>query len=240
MNTGLNQAQLNQEQNVKALAHDIRGMLATVQLAIDRLMLHEDKAVRKQCSSVEKIIIKATEYCSDTVKDRRVKKRQYVSTGQLVKDIDLILHPLAKSTNVDYNVIHTDAIIPKRISNKLQRVIVNLGRNSIKAQNDQPCGRLIILIDVSQHEIIVEIIDNGPGIPSDIIEELYEHIGNSTPFRKNKIGMGLTSSYAFIGELDGQISICNSMFRGTKFQIQIPLRGEQHADDLFELNEVVC
>jgi len=161
------------------LAHDIRGMLATVQLAIDRLMLHEDKAVRKQCSSVEKIILKATEYCSDTVRDRRVKERQYISTGQLVKDIDLILQPLAQSTNVDYNVIHTDTIIPKRISNKLQRVIVNLGRNSIKAQSNQTSGRLIILIDVSQHEIVVELIDNGPGIPNDIIEELYEHIGNS-------------------------------------------------------------
>jgi len=175
-----------------------------------------------------------------TVRDRRVKERQYVSTGQLVKDIDLILQPLAQDKNIDYNVIHTDAIIPKRISNKLQRVIINLGRNSIKAQNDQASGRLIILIDVSQHEIIVEIIDNGPGIPSDIIEELYEHIGHSTPFRKNKIGMGLTSSYAFIGELDGQISICNSMFRGTKFQIKIPLREPQKVDNILNMNEVVC
>jgi len=240
MNTGLNHARFNQEQNVKALAHDIRGMLATVQLAIDRLMLHEDKAVRKQCSSVEKIILKATEYCSDTVRDRRVKERQYISTGQLVKDIDLILQPLAQNTNVDYNVIHTDAIIPKHISNKLQRVIINLGRNSIKAQSDQTSGRLIILIDVSQHEIVVEIIDNGPGIPNNIIEELYEHIGNSTPFTKKNLGMGLTSSYAFIGELDGHISICNSMFRGTKFQIQIPLRNAQEVDSRLEMNEVLC
>ena len=170
MNTNLNQATFNQEQNVKALAHDIRGMLATVQLAIDRLMLHEDKAVRKQCSTVEKIILKATEYCSDTVHDRRVKERQYVSTGQLVKDINLILQPLAQSKTVDYDIIHTDAIIPKHISKKLQRVIVNLGRNSIKAQSDQDRGRLIILIDVSQHEIVIEIIDNGRGIPNDIIE----------------------------------------------------------------------
>jgi C4-dicarboxylate-specific signal transduction histidine kinase len=240
MNTNLNQATFNQEQNVKALAHDIRGMLATVQLAIDRLMLHEDKAVRKQCSTVEKIILKATEYCSDTVHDRRVKERQYVSTGQLVKDINLILQPLAQSKTVDYDIIHTDAIIPKHISKKLQRVIVNLGRNSIKAQSDQDRGRLIILIDVSQHEIVIEIIDNGPGIPNDIIEELYEHIGNSTPFAKKKLGMGLTSSYAFIGELDGQISISNTMFRGTKFQIEVPLRREQDIDHLFEVNEVVC
>jgi len=240
MNTNLNQAAFNQEQNVKALAHDIRGMLATVQLAIDRLMLHEDKAVRKQCSTVEKIILKATEYCSDTVRDRRVKERQYLSTSQLVKDIDLILQPLAQSKNIDYDVIHTDAIIPRRISKKLQRVIVNLGRNSIKAQSNQPNGRLIILIDVSQHEIVVELIDNGPGMPKDIIEELYEHIGNSTPFPKKKLGMGLTSSYAFIGELDGQISISNSMFRGTKFQIQIPLRREHDVNPLFEMNEVAC
>lgn len=215
---------LNQGQATKALAHDIRGMLATVQLAVDRLMLHEDSAVRKQCLLVEKVIDKATEYCSDTVCDFRVKDNAGVSSSKLAQDVDLILKPLAQHENVDYNVIYVETIIPKHIYIKLHRILVNLGRNSINAQKGQASARLLILIDVVDNMLKIDVIDNGPGIADNIIHELSERIKNPMSSKKKNLGMGLTSSYAFISQLNGHIDIINTGQTGTKFQLEIPLR----------------
>lgn len=221
---------LNPGHNTKALAHDIRGMLATVQLAVDRLMLHEDSSVRKQCLLVERVIVKATEYCADTVCDFRMKDNTGVPSSLLAQDVDLILKPLAKHEGVEYNVICVETIIPKHIYIKLHRILVNLGRNSIVAQKGQSSARLLILIDVVDNQLKLDVIDNGPGIPDHIISELSERIKNPMSSKKRGLGMGLTTVYAFIGDLNGHMRIANTGRRGTKFQLHIPINKLAHAN----------
>jgi len=164
----------NDELNSKALAHDIRGMLTTVQLAVDRLMLHEDRLVRTQCALVESVIVKATEYCSDAVSDPRKIKEESISSTVLISDIDLILEPLANAYNVELNSVYTDFLIPIKIYKKLQRIIINLSRNAIVAQKNQPFGRLLVLVDIENDDVCINIIDNGPGISFEILDELRE------------------------------------------------------------------
>ena len=132
----------NEELNYKALAHDIRGMLTTVQIAVDRLMLHEDRVVRTQCALVERVIVKATEYCADAVCDPRKVEEESIPSSVLVRDIDLILKPLAQAYGVEFNVFHVDFLIPMKIYKKLQRIIVNLSRNAIVAQKKQTSANL--------------------------------------------------------------------------------------------------
>jgi len=222
----------NEELNSKALAHDIRGMLTTVQLAVDRLMLHEDRTVRTQCALVEKVIIKATEYCSDAVCDRRNVKEESISSTALVNDIDLILNPLAQAYSVELNTIHTDFLIPIKIYKKLQRIIINLSRNAITAQKKQPSARLLILVDTENDNICVNIIDNGPGIPSEIMDELIEQFSSPKPRDKKALGMGMTSSYAYVEELGGKIYCVKAGKAGTQFKIQIPISSETKMNDV--------
>ena len=221
----------NEELNSKALAHDIRGMLTTVQLAVDRLMLHEDRMVRTQCALVEKVISKAAEYCSDAVCDPRKVKEESISSTVLVNDIELILNPLANAHDVEFNSVCTDFLIPIKIYQKLQRIIINLGRNAIAAQNDQPFGKLLILLDIEDDNLSINIIDNGPGISCEVMNELLEQFNSAKPRTKKVLGMGLTSSYVYVEELGGQISCKKPGISGTQFKIRIPLSKKTTIND---------
>ena len=221
----------NEELNSKALAHDIRGMLTTIQLAVDRLMLHEDRLVRTQCALVERVIVKATEYCSDAVCDPRKVKDESISSTVLINDIDLILKPLANTHGVELNSAYTDFLIPLKISKKLQRIIINLCRNAIIAQKNQSIARLLIWVDIENDDVCINIIDNGPGIPFEIMDELQEQFNSAKPRPKKTLGMGLTSSYVYVEELGGKIDCVKSSLTGTQFKISIPLSNKTKTKD---------
>lgn len=216
----------NEELNSKALAHDIQGLLAIIQLAVDRLILHDDPLVRTQCALVERVIIKATEYCSDVVRDVRSVKEESISSAVLINDIDMILEPLAKTSGVEINSVYTDFLIPIKIYNKLQRIIINLSRNAIVAQKKQPSGKLLILADIENEDVCINIIDNGPGISFEILDELEEQFKSAKTRTKKALGMGLTSSYAYVDELGGQIYCVKPGATGTQFKIRIPILKE--------------
>jgi len=199
----------NEDLNSKALAHDIRGMLSTVQLAVDRLMLHEDRVVRTQCALVERVITKAAEYCSDAVCDPRNVKEENISSVGLINDIELILTPLAKAYGVEFNSVCTDFFIPIKIYQKLQRIVINLGRNAIVAQKNH----------------------NGPGISLEIMDELFQQFNNPKPRTKKALGMGLTSSYLYVEELGGKIYCVKPGMTGTQFKIRIPISNKTQTKD---------
>lgn len=221
----------NEELKSKALAHDIRGMLTTVQLAVDRLMLHEDRMVRTQCALVEKVISKATEYCSDAVCDLRNVKEENISSTVLINDINLILEPLANANDVELNSVYTDFLVPIEIYNKLQRIIINLGRNAITAQKNQPLGSLLLLLDIENDDVCINIIDNGPGISFAIMDELLAQFNSPKPRTKKALGMGLTSSYVYVEELGGQIYCVKPGITGTQFKIRIPITKKTKIKD---------
>jgi len=214
----------SEESRKKALAHDIRGLLSVIQLAVDRLMLHEDRLVRKQCALVEEVVDKATDYCSETVQDTRKTDIEMVSLSSLIKDVNVILRPLAQQYNIDYSAVSIDTDIPLKTSTKLHRILVNLGRNAIQAQKQHSSGRLIILADSNDEKISIDIIDNGQGIPSSITNELFSQNITAYSDQKRRLGMGLTSSFAFARGLGGKIELLRTGWSGTHFKIQIPFK----------------
>jgi len=222
----------NEELNSKALAHDIRGMLTTIQLAVDRLMLHEDRSVRTQCAFVERVVEKAAEYCSDAVSDLRIAKTESRPSTVLISDINLILEPLSKANNVDLNFAYTDFLIPTEIYSKLQRIIINLGRNAITPQKNQALGRLLVLLDIENDDLSIDIIDNGPGIPFEVMDELFEQFNRAKPITKKALGMGLTSSYVYVEELGGEIHCVKPGITGTQFKIRIPISKKTKINDV--------
>jgi len=215
----------NEEKQKQALAHDIKGMLAVAQLTVDRLMLHEDKLVRRQCAVVEKIIHKTTQYCAETIRDMRVKPEEAISLEALVEETGFILQPFAENYSVDYRAINIDADMPAKYYTRLQRILINLGRNAIQAQKHQIGGRLVILADVDSNEISIDIIDAGPGLPRKIIKALFSEDKILNPCDKDSMGMGLTSSLSFAQEMGGEMKLVRTGSNGTHFQIKIPVRG---------------
>ena len=103
----------------------------------------------------------------------------------------------------------------------LQQVILNLVSNAVEAVNEGE-GRVVARTEFEpQREIIlITVTDNGPGIPTEHIQRVFE------PFYSTKgqggTGLGLAVAKKIIEEHRGRINVTSTLGKGTTFEIQLP------------------
>ncbi|MBW4640162.1 MAG: hypothetical protein KME05_18420 [Gloeocapsa sp. UFS-A4-WI-NPMV-4B04] len=102
----------------------------------------------------------------------------------------------------------------------LNQVWTNLIDNAIDAMNGH--GELWIRTSCENNHVLVEIADNGPGIPPEIQSHIFE------PFFTTKgvgegTGLGLHISYrVVVGQHQGDIQVI-SQPGDTRFQVRLPI-----------------
>ena len=99
----------------------------------------------------------------------------------------------------------------------LQRVFANLFLNSSRASRGA-CEICVSAYCDGDHAVI-EVADNGPGIPEDMLERIFQPGFSTTA----STGLGLHIVHAVVEEHHGSVSAANR--GGAVFTIRIPLRS---------------
>jgi signal transduction histidine kinase len=77
---------------------------------------------------------------------------------------------------------------------------------------------------VDDRWVQIAIADNGPGIPPDIQQQIFNPFFTTKPMGKGT-GMGMAISYQIITEKhNGKLECFSTLGEGTEFVIQIPMR----------------
>jgi two-component system NtrC family sensor kinase len=107
--------------------------------------------------------------------------------------------------------------------NQLQQVFLNIINNSIDAIGKE--GKITLKTRglAENKELAIEISDNGPGIPKEVLPKIFD------PFFTTKVvgqgtGLGLSISYTIIKQLGGRIMADSEAGKGTTFTIWLPVR----------------
>ena len=101
---------------------------------------------------------------------------------------------------------------------QLTRAILNVLINALQA-----CaagGRVRMFSRVTDQECEIEIRDDGPGIPKDIIEQVFDAYFTTRP---TGTGLGLSITRGIVEEHGGKISISSSEGQGCQVLITLPL-----------------
>jgi two-component system sensor histidine kinase GlrK len=108
---------------------------------------------------------------------------------------------------------------------QLKVVLDNIISNAIKYSPDQ--GTISIISDFKNKQLQLSIVDNGPGINSDIKDKIFDAFYQGPAPENSQIkgsGLGLTIVKELLMRLNGEISIknkpCNN--KGTMVQIMLP------------------
>ena len=105
---------------------------------------------------------------------------------------------------------------------QMTQVFNNLILNAIQAIPNDRMGKITIRIQRNEHQIELEIQDNGDGIPPEAYDKLF--IPNFTT--KNRgMGLGLALAKNFVEHAGGSISFCSKVNEGTSFFIKLPLQN---------------
>lgn len=77
----------------------------------------------------------------------------------------------------------------------------------------------------NQDFLILEVVDNGPGIPKKLLKSIFEpYVSTKKQKESFKRGLGLSFVYAIIEQLNGGIAVKTEKGKGTTFTISIPVR----------------
>jgi two-component system sensor histidine kinase KdpD len=107
----------------------------------------------------------------------------------------------------------------------LEQVMINLVENAVKYA---PSGSEIDLsASVSDHGVVVEVADRGPGIPVGEEARIFDKFYRAKPAREGGVGLGLTICRGIIEAHGGRIWAENRRGGGAVFRFAIPLLERQ-------------
>ncbi|MDP1830325.1 MAG: GAF domain-containing sensor histidine kinase [Archangium sp.] len=101
---------------------------------------------------------------------------------------------------------------------KIKRVIFNLSRNAIDAMPDG--GRFLLSVEREGDDIVFRAKDNGPGIPKEIADRLFESFVTSG--KKHGTGLGLAIVKKIAKEHGGTVTCKTQIGKGTSFEVRLP------------------
>jgi PAS domain S-box-containing protein len=103
----------------------------------------------------------------------------------------------------------------------LQQVFLNLINNAIDALESRRNARITVRTRHAHGMVIAQLIDNGIGIPKEIMDKMFEPFF-TTKLAKKDLGLGLTFCYEFLKEMRGELQVKSKPGRGTTFQVALP------------------
>jgi two-component system NtrC family sensor kinase len=107
---------------------------------------------------------------------------------------------------------------------EMQQVLMNLINNGLDAV-DSTGGKVEITSRVENNCVIVDVADDGPGIPSSILPRIFDPFFSTKPVGKGT-GLGLSICYGIIKKMGGEISVNTAEVIGTTFHLKLPLTSE--------------
>ena len=107
----------------------------------------------------------------------------------------------------------------------LRRALTNLLDNAFKYTKDN--GSVQLRLQVQAHHILIQIADNGVGIPETDLPHIFERFYRVDAARSRHtggFGLGLSITQQVVRAHNGQITATSAVGQGSTFQVQLPLQ----------------
>jgi signal transduction histidine kinase len=205
------------------LAHDLNNMLVSLAGLVEELKEHEkdDAYLARMRGSMEQALLSL----APMSKRMASTARQFQSGETTEVDLSATLAQVAelarRHPDVRFCTLRTGEIPPVVLAlhkDLLEQAVLNLIVNA--AQATGPHGQIELLAKPTDHSIAVEVHDNGPGIPSEKSDVIFEAGYTTKPAGS---GLGLLSVQAFAASCRASVSVARSPLGGAVFQLAIPM-----------------
>src|SRR5262245_7954715 len=219
-------------QTISGVAHELNNPLATILSWAERLSQKTtlDTSVRRGVETILSESERAARIVRNllTFARKRQTTRVMVDVNQVVRET-LALRSYEQRVS---NITIIDALaagLPQVLADghQLQQVLLNLIINAEQAMLSAH-GRGIIVVrtwhDAEQESVVLEINDDGPGIPEDVQPKIFDPFFTTKDVGKGT-GLGLTVAYAIVQEHGGRIRLESGVNAGASFYVEMPVSG---------------
>jgi signal transduction histidine kinase len=105
-----------------------------------------------------------------------------------------------------------------------KQIIYNLVSNAIK-HNDKDSTEIEISASLQGKFLLLRVSDNGPGIPENLVEKIFEPLvtlGHKTKNGESSSGIGLATLKKIVEAMQGEIAVKRNQPYGSIFMISVP------------------
>jgi len=208
--------------SIRKIAHDLRNTLATAQLLSDSLLAHSDQMVRRNAETITRAIERALHMSRQALSagNSSASAPQY-ERFLLIDVVDELRNSLGLEADSGALDLVGDAgnTILDADFDQIYRILLNLSRNAFDA------GARTIKLDRDSGDdgIVIMIVDDGPGLPQAIIDQLFDEKLRST--HTGKTGLGLVISQELAQNHGGALGLRETGANGTTFELHLPAKS---------------
>ncbi|MDX2150421.1 MAG: ATP-binding protein [Bryobacteraceae bacterium] len=114
-------------------------------------------------------------------------------------------------------------------SSQMQQVVLNLVMNAAEAMHERKGGRIEVVTRCADGQVVLEVRDNGEGIPQEQMAKIFDPFFTTKPEGKG-VGLGLAVVYGIVQAHSGDIDVKSEVGRGTTFAVWLPLAAADAAE----------
>jgi signal transduction histidine kinase len=223
-------------QTISGVAHELNNPLATILTWAERLSTRTplDDQVRRGLDTILSESERAARIVRNllTFARKRQTTRAMVDINQVVRETLALRAYDQRLTNISVLDALAAGLPPVFADgHQVQQVLLNLVINAEQAMLSAHGRGLIVMRtwhDNDRGLVIVEINDDGPGIPEEVQPKIFDPFFTTKEVGKGT-GLGLTVAYAIVQEHGGRIRIESRPGGGASFFVELPITGAQQA-----------
>ncbi len=215
------------------IVHDMRTPLTSIYGYLEMLREFESESLSKEGKEYLSIVMGETQNLMEMISSLLdVSKMEHgemqldlsqFDVAELCKEVAAKLEPLREDRSVVMN-FPEEPIMVTADRHLIGRVIQNLLSNALKF-TPSPGGEIELNAEKRDGEVKVCVIDNGPGVPKEYHEKIFEKFGQ-VESRQNRqkysTGLGLTFCKLAVEAHGGRIGIESEPGKGSTFWFTLP------------------
>jgi len=236
--------ELNQARNrlTQMIVHDLRGPLTAI---MSGLKILDESAHEKDKTPIVQQALSVAQHSCDQILGlvnslldiaklevgQLPLSQQEISFQTLCSDLVNSYSPAANESGILLNShVENDVPIFHGDEEKIRRVLSNLVDNALRFS--PPGGKVLILAEFVENNILLTISDTGPGIPSEYREKIFDRFVQVPEIsgRGAGTGLGLSFSKLAIEAHGGKIWVEDNPEGGSLFHIRLPLGSQDKGE----------
>ena len=222
------QAHLKKSQYLKACSHDLMQPLEAARLFTSALAEQSNLTTvqQRQVENIDRSLKAANDLLADLAEIARLESGnikvnvQVFALNDLFEDLAQEFAALAIEQSVEFRLVASKVWV-KSDRHLLRRIIQNLVGNAFRYASP---GKVLLGARVFNQQVIIQILDNGPGIPIEkqqVVFEQFTQLNTPNNHAGRGLGLGLNITQSLAQLLGHSLSLQSKAMQGCKFSVQV-------------------
>ena len=223
------------------VSHELRTPVAAVRSLVETLSAasaDDPEAARRFLEDLEHQTVRLTALLDDLLElsrldsGRREIMRKPVDVASIVRAATRKFAPRVQANGQTLHTHVPEGITVLGNAHALERVVVNILDNAIKYAGEG--GVITITGSVEEERVLIEVSDNGPGIPEADQPRIFERFYRVDRARSRELGgtgLGLSIVKHIVEAHGGDVNVESELGEGSTFRVRLARVRETPAPD---------